>query len=177
MKIILSLLILCFLLNTIVESFLQINYIDSVRKDYELYFNTTLDASKRANRIFINEKSGIEDKFLIEYKLDNQSILDLRLYYYSQPKLTYKSTDQGVFFPKKSIKDILRFLYSNTYDEIIPTDIGFLYFDYIVINNEVYLYIKMLQRVYDVAKFRGILLNSVEVQVFTAALNAFDWEQ
>lgn len=162
------------LLNVIVSSVLDIEYGESVRQEYSKYFNTTLDSSKRNHRISLNENSPDAKLLLIEYKLWHMSIFDLRQYYYSIEKLTFFTTDQGVFFPKSAIREILRFIYSTKNNEVITTDIGFLHLNNIVIDGDLCLNIKMQHIFYDETKFRGLLLNPVEIRVLTSALNAFD---
>ena len=125
-------------------------------------------------RVFIHHGPSTEEKFLIEYNIGNKTILDLRSYYFSRKNRAYSTTDQGIFFPKQSIKDILKFIYFRKDFDIILTDLGFLFFDYLNIENQQHLSIKMLLRGQGCAQFRGILLDSQELRILTSALNTYE---
>lgn len=165
--------VLCAALHYLVVTSYKIQYIESVQRDYYTYFNLSLSKELENKRIFIHHGPTTEEKFLIEYQLGNKTILDLRTYYFSRKNRVYTTTDQGIFFPKQSIKDILKFIYFRKDYDIILTDLGFLFFDYIKIENQPHLYIKMMLRGQSCAKFRGILLDLHELRILTSALNTY----
>lgn len=160
---------------SIVQCIFDIQYSDDVQNEFSGYFNYTLNESTRMNRLSLNAQRNNETIFLIEYKFGNIPIIDIRLYYYTIENFTHHVTDNGVFFPKRSINDILRFIYSTSNYECYLTDIGFLHLNNIVIDDQIYLNIKMQHIIYRDTKFRGIVLTPLEVRTLTSTLNALDW--